>query len=91
MRRFLIGLFLLIPMGCATLTQEQFDATYCTPSAAFERGMNSARTGLPMHSAFFGSCPAKTKEVALKSYREGYESGICGQHNSRRTGLMDSR
>jgi hypothetical protein len=59
--------------SCASMQQAWVDQN-CQHEAAYEKGMNDARSGAPMNSQYVAGCPVESRDVLLTGYSEGLGS-----------------
>ena len=78
MTMILMALALIGTAGCASL-QQAYQNQYCNENGGFEKGMNDARSDLPMNSNFFGSCTPESQTSAQNGYRSGYAQGLAAR------------
>jgi hypothetical protein len=65
----------LFLVSCASMQQAWVDQN-CQQEAAYEKGMNDARSGAPMNSQNFAACPVEGRNVVLAGYNQGYTAGL---------------
>jgi Ricin-type beta-trefoil lectin domain len=59
--------------SCAAMLKEWQDS-HCNYDAAYSDGMAAQRSGANPDAAQYGQCTPETRDVAMRGYREGYES-----------------
>jgi hypothetical protein len=82
---FLVLISALSLTSCASMQQAWVDQN-CQREAAYEKGMNDARSGAPMNSQYVASCPVEGHDVILAGYNEGYNSGLGSVQQTTTTG-----
>ncbi len=70
----IIWVFPFLLVGCASMV-EAWRAQECNAQAALEQGMNDAREGMRMSSAYLGQCGEMNLTQLKESYSKGYLAG----------------